>query len=93
LTRAIDFEGTNVIMRAPAGRDDVQDVHAFRNRACCVTCWKLDPDAIAEVARTGRVYLSVFMKGGMPPVFVGSESETRQLTADFGGTFPKQDMP
>lgn len=91
MARATDFRGTNVRMNPPAGRDDVEPVMAFRNTGCCVTCWQLDAAALAEVARTGRVYLSVFMGGGMPPVFLGSEDEVRDLVADYGGTFPKQD--
>lgn len=89
----VDFTGTNTRMLPPKGREDVVEVKAFRNRACCVTCWQLSDDERAEVSRTGLVYLSVFMGGGMPPVFVGSEADVRAITADFGGTFPPQEKP
>jgi hypothetical protein len=50
-------------------------------------------DDVAEINHTGRIYLSVIMGGGMPPVFVGVESATRDLLADMGGTFPRQKPP
>lgn len=91
LADAIDFAGTNIVMRAPPGREEtVNDVRAFRNAMCCVTCWQLSDAELAEIARTRRVYLSVFMGGGRPPVYAGGEDEVRAITVDYGGTFPKQ---
>lgn len=37
---------------------------------CCVSCWKLDADELAEIQRTGVVWLSV-MGPTHPPLFVG----------------------
>lgn len=87
----VDFKGTNVVMKAPQGAENVNDVPAFRNRQCCVTAWKFTAEEIDEINRTGTLFLSVFMGGGMPPVFLGCESEVRALAADYGETFPKQD--
>lgn len=91
MAQGVDFKGTNIVMRAPEGREDVADIRAFKNDQCCVTCWELDLIERAEVARTGRVFLSVFMSGGMPPVFVGGAEEVRGITVDYGGTFPTQE--
>lgn len=78
MAQPVDFIGTNIIMKAPQGREEtVNDVRAFTNEQCCVTCWQLTPDELAEVYRTGKVFLSVHYGGGMPPVFVGGEDAVR----------------
>lgn len=86
----VDFTGTNINMLAPEGADDVEDVRAYRNERCCVTCWMLDEQELDEFYRTGRIYLSVLGNGGMPPVFIGTEKTARELVAHYGATFPAQ---
>ncbi len=85
----VNFTGSNVTLKAPHGRDDVSDLHIFRNRGMVVSCWELEPEEIAEVAKTGRIFLSV-MGPTMAPSFVGTESVMRSFTADFG-VLPKQE--
>ena len=80
----VNFIGANVIMRAPEGAENVQDMHVFRSRHSCVSCWELSADELAEINRTGRVFLSVLMGGAQPPVYVGSESSARGVMVDFG---------
>lgn len=85
----LDFAGTNVVMTAPRGEEDnVSAVRAFRNERCCVTCWTFSPEEMEEIVRTGRVYLSVYGNGGMPPVYIGAESVVREHVAQYGETFP-----
>lgn len=81
---AVNFPGSNIVMSAPVGAENVSDLHAFTNGVCCVSCWHLTADEIAEITKTGQVYVSVFMGGGMPPIFVGSETEVRNIVADYG---------
>ena len=83
------FEGANVLMKAPQGAENVQDMFVFRNVHACVSCWELSPDEIAEINRTGRVYLSVLMGGVQPPVFLGSEDTVRSVVIDFGPIWPR----
>ena len=90
MTTGGHINGHNVTMMPPDGADDVSPIRAFRNEHCCVTAWDLDDESLAEIIRTRRVYLTVLMGGGMPPVFVGTESEVRDLVANYGNTFPKQ---
>lgn len=87
---AVEFPGTNIRLTAPRGRDDVNTVHAFTNGTMCVTCWQFSQEEADEISRTGRVYLSIMSGKTMPPAFVGSETATRDLCVDYGGTFPKQ---
>lgn len=91
MATGVDFVGTNITMLPPKGQEDeVGKIDAFRNQRCCVTCWLLSDEEKAEVARTGRVYLSIFGNGGMSPAFVGSESVVRQHIEPYGGSFPEQ---
>lgn len=93
MAQPVDFIGTNTIMKAPTGREEtVNDVRAFTNEQYCVTCWHLTDEEVAEVNRTGRIFLSVHYGGGMPPVFVGGEDAVREMTVDYDGTFPKQEQ-
>jgi len=89
MATGIDFAGTNVTMNPPEGEDDVTPIRAFHNGECCVTCWQLSDDERAEIAKSGKVYLSIWFGGGMPPAFVGSEDRVRDLVGHFGPTFPK----
>lgn len=77
-------------MKAPKGEEDrVRDLQVFKNRGGLVSRWRLQPHEIEEVARTGCIYLEV-MGQGMPPVFIGSESEMRAFTVDYGLPLPIQ---
>ena len=86
----INFNGTNVRMNPPPGSENIEPVMAFRNEQHCVTCWQLTPPEIAEVVETGCIFLTIQFGGGMPPAYVGGEDSTREITADYGGTFPRQ---
>lgn len=86
-----EFNGANAVMRAPEGAENVQDMHVFRTRHSCVSCWELSADELAEINRTGKIFLSVLMGGQQPPVYVGSESSARGVMIDFGPIWPKED--
>jgi hypothetical protein len=84
MAEAVQFAGANTIYRAPEGREDVSDLHVFRNQQAIVSAWKLTPEELAEVNRTGTVFLSVLSGGVLYPVFLGSEESVRLLVADYG---------
>lgn len=84
MARAVDFEGSNKVIHAPPGREDVNDLHTFVNGTAIVSAWQLDPDELKEVTRTGRVFLSSLSGLTLFPVFVGSETEVRRMVADYG---------
>lgn len=88
MAQPVDFPGTNRVLTAPAGRDDVAPLRAFTNGAVCFTCWQLTDEELGDILSTGRVYLSIFSGGTMPPACLGSEDTIRDLVADYGGTFP-----
>lgn len=91
MAEAISITGGNLVMRAPKGEEDrVRDLHVFANRGGMISRWRLAPHEIEEIIKTGCVYLEV-MGHGMPPVFIGSESEMRAFTADYGLPLPRQE--
>ncbi|TCR01095.1 hypothetical protein [Neorhizobium sp. JUb45] len=87
------FDGSNLIMRAPAGAENVQDMHVFQTRHSCVSCWTVSGDELAEISATGKIFLSVLMGGQQPPVYVGSESTCRAVMVDFGPVWPMAPRP
>lgn len=88
---AVDFEGSNIVLRAPEGRDDVSDLHVMRNRGMVVSCWELEPQEVEEIIRTGRIFLSI-MGPTMAPAFVGTGEVMRDFTAEYG-VLPRQPDP
>ena len=87
----IQFKGANTVMRAPEGAENVQDMHVFRTRHSCVSCWQLTPEELSEINLTGKIFLSVLMGGAQPPVYVGAESETRGVLIDFGPVWDREE--
>jgi len=89
MANAINFDGANTILRAPAGQEETcNNLHIFRNRRMVVSCWQLEPHELEEVARTGRIYLSV-AGPTHPPLYIATETEMRAFTAEYG-LMPKQ---
>ncbi len=82
--RGVDFGGSNTVYKAPEGREDVADLHAFANGKCIVSCWELDDAEIEEIVRTRRVFLSSFSGRVLYPSFVGSERAVMSVVADYG---------
>ena len=83
---AVNFKGSNFSFKAPEGREDVSDLHTFRQPGgpCNVSCWELSAEELAEVNRTGRVFLSVMSGSIFYPVFVGTEDVVRSVVVDYG---------
>lgn len=85
MSEPICFAGANVVLQPPAGSENVQPLPIFRNGTCCVSCWQLTEEELAEIiASGGKVFVSIFSGATQPPVFVGSENSTRGLIADYG---------
>lgn len=90
MAQACFFEGANGKRTAPAESEEtVSDLHVFANGMCCISCWELSEEELAEILRTKRIYLSVFSGITQPPVFVGGEGETRSVVQDYGGVWKK----
>ncbi|MBA4338353.1 MAG: hypothetical protein C0421_05865 [Hyphomonas sp.] len=79
-----DWPHANMTFLPPDGRDDVIPVNVFRNRGFLVMPVQLSPEELAEVNASGGVVFLSIMGSGMPPVFVGSESATKDVIAECG---------
>lgn len=54
----IKFEGMNCVFAE--GQPTYRPLPAYRNRdGVVISCWQLSPEELAEVARTGRLWVSV----------------------------------
>lgn len=89
MANGIDFPGSNRRYAPPAGvsEDQCKTLHVFSNGPCLVSCWEFTDEEIAEIVRTRRAFLSVWSGGTLFPCFVGSESVTRGVVADFGAVW------
>lgn len=75
MARGTAFAEANARLGPPRGMTE-QEVHTLPVRrstgldgAACVSCWRLDADELAEIQRTGVVWLSV-MGSTHPPLLV-----------------------
>ena len=73
----IEFPEQNFTWKGyPAHNDspDVEDLPAYHEKATgrTISCWHLNEDELAEVQRTGKVWLNVW-GGPHPPVVVMGE--------------------
>jgi len=70
MAQPLAFPEANVIYYPPAGmEDDVLPLHVRRGDGCLISCWKLTAEEVAEILRTGVVWLSVLGRG-LPPVMI-----------------------
>lgn len=65
------FPEANLILLPPEGSEDaVIEMPTCRLDGAIASCWRLSPDEIAEIQRTGVVWLSVWGRSTHPPVLV-----------------------
>lgn len=91
MAAGIDFKGTNRRFRAPEGDEEtIGSIDVFDNGSCMITAWQLTAEELAEINKSGTVYLSMLSSPNLVPHFVGSESTVRMVAADYGkGVWPK----
>lgn len=85
----VKFEGANVRLLPPEGSENIQEMATYTNGLCSVSCWELSAEEMEEVARTGRIFISIFSGRSQPPVFVGSEDTVRSVVVDYGGVWKR----
>lgn len=92
MAEAVHFPGANFTFLAPEGREDVGDLHTFRQESgpANVSCWRLSPDELEEINRTGCVWLTVMSGRTFYPAFVGSETTCRSVVVDYGQVWKRE---
>lgn len=74
MAEPVGFEGANQVFAAPEGSTNCIDLETHSDGQAVTSCWRLSPEELAEVARTGVVWLRVAMNGRTPPVYVSGEA-------------------
>jgi hypothetical protein len=85
MSEPVAFTGHNMTLAPPKGSKNVGTLPIFRNGLCCVSCWQLTKEELAEViASDGKVFITVMSGATQPPIYVGSETTVREVCADYG---------
>lgn len=90
MAEAVDFPGANTTFLG-GDRGDVSDLRCFANGKAIVSAWKLTPEEIEEVRRTGTVFVSSLSGKVLFPIFIGSETSVRRVVADYGDVWQRPD--
>lgn len=90
MATAVDFEGTNIQLNPPNGRDDVAPLRAFTNGNCVVSCWELSDEEFETIRRTRKVFVSQFSGNTIYPTFIGDATSVRDVVSGYGKTIPQQ---
>lgn len=85
MAETINFPGANVRLDAPPGLEEqVHDIVAYKGPCTCgdcpeqvVTCWRLSPEELEQVKKTGVVWLYL-MGPSMQPAYIGTDSPFHQ---------------
>lgn len=70
------FPQCNKVLVAPQSAPEVMNLPIYDNGVSSTSVWELSPEELAEVARTGKVKLTVWFGGTQPPVSVSSYNGT-----------------
>lgn len=85
----VKFPSANTKLLPPKGEEEtIQEMHVYRFGNVCVSKWKLDPQEIEEVNRTGCIFLSIFSTM-IPAVYLGSEDNVRSVCVDYAPLWKK----
>ncbi|MEH6725188.1 MAG: hypothetical protein V7703_03450 [Hyphomicrobiales bacterium] len=69
MANSVGFEGANFVFQAPENMTPEQcaDLPTFVSDGQIISCWRLSPEEIATVTKTGVLWLSITGMA-MPPV-------------------------
>lgn len=88
----VGFEGADHVYAAPPGEEHrVQDLAVSLFDDHTVSCWRLTDEELAEVNRTGVVWLKI-MGHGIYPVYISGEALVVFADGE-GGTRPAKAEP
>jgi hypothetical protein len=73
MSQPVRFREANLILGPPEGSEDaVVPMPVRRLEGNLVSCWRMSPAELAEIQRTGCVWLSVWGRETQPPVYVAA---------------------
>lgn len=67
----VGFKESNFVLGKPADMTDEEcdQLPVFRDGVHCISCWKLSPEEMELIHKTGCVYIGVMSGGTQPPIF------------------------
>lgn len=75
MANPVGFAGARgVADAAPGDEDKVRPLPMFMDYRQIISCWRLTERELAEVAKTGVVWLSLTNIGVIPPVYVSGKA-------------------
>lgn len=81
----IQFCGSNQRLTAPPGQEDViRTLHTYANGLEHISCWKLNPTELAQVLKTGEVWVSVASGKTAPPIYLSGTALMQGFDFDTG---------
>lgn len=91
---ASDFPESNLVLHAPSGMtaEECTPLNVFRGadangQGVVISCWKITREELAEVARTGRIWLGIIGQT-MPPVYMSGTNPFKGVISDEGSVKP-----
>lgn len=84
MAEAFNFYGANMHFKAPPGMADCIDLPVHAGAREYISCWRLTPEEIAHITRTGEVWLSV-AGDTHPPVSVSGLPRMTAVSPVSGG--------
>jgi len=68
MAEPVGFEGANLLISGEAA--GCRDLEAFREGSQVISCWRLTPEELEAVAKSGVVWVNVLCAGGVPPIYI-----------------------
>jgi len=92
--RPINFKESNLELGRPASmtEEECRSLHVHRCKdGRLISCWKLTPEEIEKVAKTGEIWLHVWGGITQPPVALEVENPFREATDEEAEEKSRQD--
>lgn len=72
---AVNFDGSNKVLGAPAGMEDsVHALHVYNDGEVSISCWELTDNDKEILDKLGKIYLTVVAGFTQPPVALSVEN-------------------
>jgi hypothetical protein len=72
--RPIPFPESNGVLGAPEGTSECDPLPIFRTGEAIISKWELNAEEMAEIAKTGLIYVWVHSPVTQPPISLSTSS-------------------
>lgn len=73
--KPVDFDESNIVLGPPESmtEEECGNLPVFTDGRLCVSRWKLSPEELETIQRTGSVWLAIVSGSTQPPVWLSVE--------------------